>query len=84
MTKRRFELLAVLLCAALFLVHAYWFRFTMDDAYISLQYARNLVEGHGLVRRNQEGPVGHPRCRMLDEWRHLHNLHDVDWRNAGE
>jgi hypothetical protein len=33
----------------LFVVHAWRFRFTVDDAFISLQYARNLVEGHGLV-----------------------------------
>lgn len=34
---------------ALFVVHANALRFTQDDAYISLRYARNLVDGHGLV-----------------------------------
>jgi tetratricopeptide (TPR) repeat protein len=38
----------VLLCAA-FVAHAFAFQFTQDDAYISLRYAGNLVEGHGLV-----------------------------------
>jgi hypothetical protein len=38
-------------CAALavLLAHASLFRFVIDDAYISLRFAQNLVEGHGLV-----------------------------------
>jgi arabinofuranosyltransferase len=36
-------------CGILFAVHAYLFRFTQDDAYISMRYAKNLVEGRGLV-----------------------------------
>jgi len=35
----------VVLCANMWAVH----RFTVDDAYISFRYARNLVDGHGLV-----------------------------------
>ncbi|MGQ0722995.1 MAG: tetratricopeptide repeat protein [Candidatus Eiseniibacteriota bacterium] len=42
-------LVAVLVIAAVFVLHAHAFRFTQDDAYISLRYAANLVEGHGLV-----------------------------------
>jgi tetratricopeptide (TPR) repeat protein len=42
-------LAAVLVIAAAFVLHAHAFRFTQDDAYISLRYATNLVEGHGLV-----------------------------------
>jgi tetratricopeptide (TPR) repeat protein len=38
----------LVLCAA-FVVHAHALRFTQDDAYISFRYAKNLVEGHGLV-----------------------------------
>jgi tetratricopeptide (TPR) repeat protein len=41
--------IALLLVAALFVVHAAALSFTQDDAYITLRYARNLVEGHGLV-----------------------------------
>ena len=44
-----FGLLAVVLAAGFFVWHANEFRFTQDDAYISLRYARNLVEGEGLV-----------------------------------
>ncbi len=39
----------VLLAVGLYVLHARAFLFTQDDAYISLRYARNLVEGHGLV-----------------------------------
>jgi hypothetical protein len=42
-------LLVVLALCGLFAVHARFFAFSMDDAFISLRYARNLVEGHGLV-----------------------------------
>jgi tetratricopeptide (TPR) repeat protein len=41
--------LIVLGLAALFVWHCVEFRFTQDDAYISLRYAKNLVDGHGLV-----------------------------------
>lgn len=39
----------VALLVLLFVLNAARLRFTQDDAYISLRYARNLVEGHGLV-----------------------------------
>jgi len=48
-TPPRGAAIAVAALAVLFVLHAAAFRFTQDDAYISLQYARNLVEGHGLV-----------------------------------
>ncbi len=48
-SSSRIGLAVVAGAAALFAVHAYALRFTQDDAYISLQYARNLVEGRGLV-----------------------------------
>ncbi len=41
--------LGVAACVVAFGVHAWVYRFAQDDAYISLQSARNLVEGHGLV-----------------------------------
>lgn len=37
------------LAVALLLAHALSFRFAIDDAYISFRYARNLLDGHGLV-----------------------------------
>ena len=33
----------------LLLVHALFYKFLTDDAYISFRYAANLVDGHGLV-----------------------------------
>ena len=42
-------LVFVFACAILFAFHAHAFRFTQDDAYISMRYARNLVDGRGLV-----------------------------------
>lgn len=41
--------LLVLGCLALFALHTHLFRFTQDDAFISIRYAQNLVDGHGLV-----------------------------------
>jgi tetratricopeptide (TPR) repeat protein len=46
---RKLGLALVLAAVAAFILHAYELRHTMDDAYISLVYARNLVEGQGLV-----------------------------------
>ena len=43
----QFALLA--LCALAFLVHARQYEYVQDDAYISLVYAQNWVDGHGLV-----------------------------------
>jgi hypothetical protein len=37
------------LAVVLLLAHALSFRFAVDDAYISFRYARNLLDGHGLV-----------------------------------
>lgn len=52
-TDRRAETWAVALVGTAltigFVLHAWHWQFTQDDAYISLRYARNLVEGHGLV-----------------------------------
>ena len=36
-----------------------WRKFVADDAYISLRYARNLVEGHGLVWNPGEAVEGY-------------------------
>ena len=48
----RWPVLAMLLiavCAAGLLIHARSYDYVVDDAYISMRYARNLTEGHGLV-----------------------------------
>lgn len=52
-------LLFVFACAILFAFHAYAFRFTQDDAYISMRYAKNLVEGRGLVFNSGERVEGY-------------------------
>ncbi len=44
-----FALVVVGAAVVAFCVHAGAMRFTQDDAYISMRYAKNLVEGHGLV-----------------------------------
>lgn len=41
--------LILLVVVGLFFFHAHTLRFTQDDAYISMRYAKNLVEGNGLV-----------------------------------
>ena len=43
------SLVGIAICAVLLLLHAYTYDYVVDDAYISLRYARNLVAGHGLV-----------------------------------
>ena len=58
----RLALGGVLVVCALFFLHAWALRFTMDDTYISLRYAQNLVAGHGLVfnpGERVEGLRGH-------------------------
>ena len=47
--ERRSELLFLAVFAFAFLLHAHMFHYTVDDAFISFRYARNLVEGEGLV-----------------------------------
>jgi hypothetical protein len=42
-------LLAIALLAAVLFMHARFYDYVVDDAYISFNYARNLVEGEGLV-----------------------------------
>jgi len=51
--------LAIAIAVLGFLAHAWHYRFTQDDAYISLQYARNLVQGHGLVFNRGEAVEGY-------------------------
>lgn len=46
-TLVRATLLVLLVCATAYL--AWGYRWLCDDAYISFRYAKNLVEGHGLV-----------------------------------
>lgn len=42
-------LLLIAVLAAVLFIHARSYDYVVDDAYISFRYARNLVEGHGLV-----------------------------------
>lgn len=41
------------------LAHAWWLRWCCDDAFISFRYARNLIEGHGLVYNAVERVEGY-------------------------
>ena len=34
---------------AILVVHAFWYDFVSDDAFIVARYARNIAEGHGRV-----------------------------------
>ena len=47
--RRGRELIILAALVALFIATANALRFTVDDAYIAMRYARNLVEGRGLV-----------------------------------
>jgi hypothetical protein len=47
--ERRLELVILAAFTALLVLHAASFRYTVDDAFISFRYARNWVEGNGLV-----------------------------------
>ena len=49
MSSRRAFRLGLALAAALLAVHALSLGYESDDAYISYRYARNLLDGHGLV-----------------------------------
>jgi hypothetical protein len=50
----------LLVAAALLILHArlFW-RYTVDDAFISFRYAKNLTEGHGLVYNPGERVEGY-------------------------
>jgi len=48
--SRTFAVILILLAVAGLIVHSSMFwRYTVDDAFISFRYARNLIDGHGLV-----------------------------------
>lgn len=47
--RRVIQLLLLALCALVFLAHAREYEYVQDDAYISLVYAQNWTDGHGLV-----------------------------------
>jgi arabinofuranosyltransferase len=51
---------ALLVACVLLVLHArvFW-RYTVDDAFISMRYARNLAEGHGLVYNPGERVEGY-------------------------
>ena len=47
--KKAFQALLLVLCGLVFLKHAREYEYVQDDAYISLVYAQNWVDGYGLV-----------------------------------
>ncbi len=53
-----FRTLSFAFCASLYLLAcAYAFRFEIDDSYITMQYARNLVDGYGLAFSPGDRPI---------------------------
>ncbi len=59
MSENRIEKVFPAVCAAVFVAHALSFRYTVDDAFISFRYARNWVEGAGLVYNPTERVEGY-------------------------
>ncbi len=49
MKKRYVPILLVAVICLILLLHVNYLRFVCDDAFISFRYAKNFVEGHGLV-----------------------------------
>lgn len=47
--KKAFQAPLLVLCGLVFLKHAREYEYVQDDAYISLVYAQNWVDGYGLV-----------------------------------
>ncbi len=66
----------LLLAGALVIAQVYWFNWKLDDAYISFAYARNWVEGKGIVFNEGERVEGYT-CFLwvaliaLGLWLHL-------------
>ncbi|MFN0008413.1 MAG: hypothetical protein ACKVXR_10940 [Planctomycetota bacterium] len=59
MSGRRALVVGLALAAALLAVHALALGYESDDAYISYRYARNLLDGHGLVYNPGERVEGY-------------------------
>lgn len=59
MSGRRAFLVGIALAAVLLAVHALTLGYESDDAYISYRYARNLLDGHGLVYNPGERVEGY-------------------------
>ena len=57
----RQHLVLGLVCPGIVMAWMLWeaWDFTIDDAYISFRYARNLIEGHGLVYNPGERVEGY-------------------------
>ena len=49
MKKSYLSIGLIALILIILILHINYFRFVCDDAFISFRYAKNLVEGHGLV-----------------------------------
>lgn len=48
----------IVLSCVVYLAHAYFYNFIADDSFITLRYAQNLAEGHGLVFNPNERVEG--------------------------
>ena len=49
MKRTNFSILVIPLLLLILILHINYFRFVCDDAFISFRYAKNFIEGHGLV-----------------------------------
>ncbi|MGB7063098.1 MAG: hypothetical protein WBF13_12190, partial [Candidatus Zixiibacteriota bacterium] len=49
MKKAHIPAILSLIISLILLFHVNYLRFVCDDAFISFRYAKNFVEGHGLV-----------------------------------
>lgn len=57
--ERRTELIFLATLLLAFLVHVFYLQYSVDDAFISFRYAKNLVDGHGLVFNQGERVEGY-------------------------
>jgi arabinofuranosyltransferase len=65
----------VLVICALWAAHAAWFYWVCDDAFISFRYARQLLDGHGLVFNPGERVEGYTNLLWVLEVALLGALH---------
>ena len=64
--KKKLNLFLLVLIILLYLIHClYFFPFTVDDAFISFQYAKNLTEGHGMTFNQGEKVEGYTNFLLV-------------------
>jgi arabinofuranosyltransferase len=81
---RAVQILLLALCALAFFAHACEYEYVQDDAYISLVYAQNWVDGHGLVFNAGERVEGYTNFlwTLLLAVPHVFGVDAVNWAQA--